>query len=547
MALVVKENGWEERQASVFGRMLFMDLFDVQKVASLPESLLRELAWLPGEDTEFFAEGPFRGWPLRIWPIFKRPFLRVGDSYYCFDLYTLFDYIYRGMQRLILRLKPAYANTWRDIQQRVSEELPFSYLQKVLVGATVYRNIYYRWHPGAGQPKQWCEGDGVLVYDDHLFIVEARGGAFTYTPPETDFPAYVESLKNLVLKPATQGRRFLEYLESEEAVSIFDSAHQKIGELRRADFRVITLCPVTLDTFTECAAQVQHLRKIGVDVGSHPTWAISIDDLRAFADLFTNPLSFLHFVEQRRRAFESDIVQSNDELDHVGLYFAHNNYAMRARDIQSGGLDRVNFHGYRVGIDKFFAARLQNPEAPCPLVQETPYRLREIVEFLSNTVLRGRAQLGSYLLDLDGEWRGILAKSIEDELRLQPVNKSARPFSAHGGIDITAYCWTELHAQRNAALALDHVRAVMLVNDDRSRLLLELSYDAENRLAAANWQTVGVAGLSEAEMTRLRGLAENLRRNRLRNGKAKTGKIGRNEPCPCGSAKKYKKCCGQHP
>ena len=24
-----------------------------------------------------------------------------------------------------------------------------------------------------------------------------------------------------------------------------------------------------------------------------------------------------------------------------------------------------------------------------------------------------------------------------------------------------------------------------------------------------------------------------------------TGKVGRNDPCPCGSGKKYKKCCGQ--
>jgi preprotein translocase subunit SecA len=24
----------------------------------------------------------------------------------------------------------------------------------------------------------------------------------------------------------------------------------------------------------------------------------------------------------------------------------------------------------------------------------------------------------------------------------------------------------------------------------------------------------------------------------------KVGKVGRNEPCPCGSGKKYKKCCG---
>ncbi|HEX2490711.1 MAG TPA: SEC-C metal-binding domain-containing protein, partial [Blastocatellia bacterium] len=25
----------------------------------------------------------------------------------------------------------------------------------------------------------------------------------------------------------------------------------------------------------------------------------------------------------------------------------------------------------------------------------------------------------------------------------------------------------------------------------------------------------------------------------------RTEKVGRNDPCPCGSGKKYKKCCGQ--
>jgi preprotein translocase subunit SecA len=27
----------------------------------------------------------------------------------------------------------------------------------------------------------------------------------------------------------------------------------------------------------------------------------------------------------------------------------------------------------------------------------------------------------------------------------------------------------------------------------------------------------------------------------------KSDKVGRNEPCPCGSGKKYKKCCGASP
>jgi len=39
------------------------------------------------------------------------------------------------------------------------------------------------------------------------------------------------------------------------------------------------------------------------------------------------------------------------------------------------------------------------------------------------------------------------------------------------------------------------------------------------------------------------GGAPNLRG--IPGGQAKSKKIGRNESCPCGSGKKYKKCCGR--
>jgi len=51
----------------------------------------------------------------------------------------------------------------------------------------------------------------------------------------------------------------------------------------------------------------------------------------------------------------------------------------------------------------------------------------------------------------------------------------------------------------------------------------------------------------------LNELAYNYRKNKEINGLENTGKVvpfkrnapkvGRNEPCPCGSGKKYKKCC----
>ena len=75
---IIEENSWEDRRDDISGRFLGMDLFDLQKTTALPEKLLAELSWRPGEETEFFAEGEFRGSPLRIWPVFKRPFIQLG-------------------------------------------------------------------------------------------------------------------------------------------------------------------------------------------------------------------------------------------------------------------------------------------------------------------------------------------------------------------------------------------------------------------------------------------------------------------------------------
>jgi hypothetical protein len=539
---VVTENNWQERRESLSGRFVGMDLFDLQKTTAFPEKLLTELSWFPGEEEEFFAEGEFRGWPLRIWPIFKRPFIRLEGRYYCFDLYSLFDHIYRIMQRIIVRLKPDYAQTWNQIQQGVSEELPLRYLERILPGAKILHSVFYRGLTDSGI-IDWCETDGLLSYDDCLFIIEARGGAFTYTPPATDFPAYVASLKNLVLKPVTQGRRFLNYLNSAETVPLFNENHDQIGEARRRDFRQITICTVTLDPFTEIAAQVQHLQKIGFNVGSDPVWSISLDDLRVYADIFENPLVFLHYVQQRMRAFRSQIIQSDDELDHLGLYLKHNDYSTYAEELRGRSGARLTFTGYRSAIDHFFTERMLDANFPCPLRQSIPSRISQIVEFLSRSTLPGRARIASYLLDLDGDGRARISRNIDEELARQPTQKRAKPISTHAGANLTVFCWTDSWAPRKASLALEHARTVLLSTNDRRRLLLELSYSDGGDLKHVAWKWIELNTIPPTELPRLRTQADQLREVRLLRSKIENGKIGRNDPCPCGSGKKYKRCC----
>ena len=99
------------RRDELGGQLFGFDLFDVEKVTGLPTALVDQLAWSPGEDQEFLTPGDFRGWPLRVWPTMKRPFIRLGGRVFAFDVFVLFDNFYRVLQRLIFRLAPDYKET----------------------------------------------------------------------------------------------------------------------------------------------------------------------------------------------------------------------------------------------------------------------------------------------------------------------------------------------------------------------------------------------------------------------------------------------------
>ena len=169
----------------------------------------------------------------------------------------------------------------------------------------------------------------------------------------------------------------------------------------------------------------------------------------------------------------------------------------------------------------------------------------QIISFLSASITPGRTALSSYLLDLDGKTREMISASIEQELAAQPTNRRSRPYSSHGGMGFTVFCYSIPWVGRNAEVALDHARALLLVDDDDQRLLLELSYADDNRLIEVNWQSVKRAAIPFFELDRLKQHAAVLRARRVETAKAVFGKIGRNKPCACGNGKKYKNCHGR--
>lgn len=80
------------------------------------------------------------------------------------------------------------------------------------------------------------------------------------------------------------------------------------------------------------------------------------------------------------------------------------------------------------------------------------------------------------------------------------------------------------------------VPILALCCDDDGEPLLDLPQDVENRLFAEAGDLIPETVLAIADYWRATRTAP------MR--PASGPKIGRNDPCPCGSGKKFKKCCG---
>jgi hypothetical protein len=520
-----------------------MDLFDLQKLTKLPGTFLDDFSWEPGQEQEFLAPGDFRGWPLRIQPVFRRPFLKLNGTHYCFDIHTLFDNLYRQLEKRIYQLRPADKQTWIANRKSLSESLPIADFLRLLPGATVLEEVYYPIVDARGAPKQFAEADCVVLYDDHLIVIEVKAGAFTYTSPADDLPAYVRSLQALVGDPGQQGHRFVTYLESADEVAVFDAKRRPIGHLRKGDFRHKTVCAVTLDAFSELAAQSQHLHLVGVQGAPRPIWSLSLSDLRVYRDVFTSPLEFLHYVEQRMRAATSTALRLDDELDHLGLYFTHNSYAKYASDL-SQQRARMQFNGYRSPLDAYFSARLSGDTSALPPSQAIPDGLQEIIVFLSRSGQRQRSRVASFLLDLDGDQRAALNDWIFEERKaIGPRGRSA-PLSMLGNVRLTGVLSLDGVVTVSQEKAIEHCQAAMIAVGQTSRWLLELGYDTTGP-CRVSLTPVSLHGLSPARVDVLTAKAEKLKSSRLQRSITTHGKVGRNELCPCGQGKKFKWCCGR--
>lgn len=522
----------------IFTEAFSVEHYDVLRITGWPVELVRKMAYAPGE-AHWYDQGEYEYWPVVTLPIHDRPFIELEGHYYCFDYYSLMDNFYRTVQKTILADDHEYEVQWNKAQQEASEMLVEDIFTSLLPGCVCYRNNYY------GSRKSRSENDLLIVYSDAVISIEVKAGQFTAAPPLTDFDMHVRQYKTLIEKSGSQSQRMLDYLRTNPRnTPLYDASNNEKVQIDISGATELFALSVTVENINTFAAKADKLVFLNLPDG---VISIAIDDLMTYADYFDSPLVFLHYLRQRKLAAHNKKLVLNDELDHLGMYIHFNCYNMETDNIPE---DTILFaEGQREDLDRYYSLRRYESfgaEKPRP---DMPQIMMDILELLEHDNSPNRVDAAFFLLDMSSEGRDEFASSIEMIQRRQATthNQASASFSGNGlGVKATLFVSEptvlnpySLEKMRKLAASL------LLALEEPQHALVTLYCDGQGRLNGYHFERLTPEKYSDEELRILRAEGEAILQSRVDNRIRQDGKIGRNELCPCGSGRKYKRCHGR--
>lgn len=399
--------------ASAVDDLFFGGICNVTKSSGLPQALLADLAYVPGEETEFFAPGPLRGTPLRRMPGRVKPLVALDEAYYTCDANFLRDSTYRALQWGLQRRLPEYRQEWLDRQTALTEGAFARIFSKQLADAEVLTSVYYP-DPDTGK---WVENDVLILLNDVLLQLEVKAGVMPMHSPDVYFDRHVRTIQELVVKAHHQCERFMRYAASAHEVPIYQLVggnHVEVRRMRLDDYRVVVPIGLTVEAFTPFSSMSKRLPEVQPILGKYPFVSMSIDDLFVLARFLPTTGELMHYLAVRQGVAGVGEAVVFDELDHLGSYVTKNRADQFYAEQLAEGATWLLEADACAPIDEYFA----DPDwaTKPPPTQKFPATLQAFLK--ANNAKRGPRFLDAdaAVRDMDANAREQMALQI-DKLR----------------------------------------------------------------------------------------------------------------------------------
>lgn len=353
------------------------------------------------------------------------------------------------------RLEEALQPKWQSYQKwraRYLESEAVRLLSTALQHAECLEGLHYTFEDGDGQ--QDYEVDGLVHFDDILFIVEGKAGTLSPSARRGGKERLRDKLKELIAEPYRQGRRAERFINSSDRPTFRDPSGKSVVISRQAIRHIFHVC-VTLDTLGTFTTVLDQTAELGIFEDGPLPWVISLLDLAVICELVEFPSQLIHFLRRRLRLNELKLVDASDELDWFGCYLYSGLYFEKLEEFTDEPPDRIFLPSYTTEMDEWYMYQdgVRHTPAEKPR-QVIPDRLRELISALEDDHQFGYSAAVCLLLDLDGDARerfvsmfGTVRILCQQDGRLHDFTLA----SSGGRTGVTCFAVTSELAEQEAA------------------------------------------------------------------------------------------------
>jgi hypothetical protein len=455
----------------------------------------------------------------------------------CFDaVFTFFD----NLARNDASLRDRYGRCIADWMESEIEQQ----LQRLFPAAAIIRNACFT---DPDNPGGETEADVVVVWWPFLIVVDAKGKRVAPEALRGSRAKLKQTLGKNIQDAFVQSRRVVRVLERDGKIRFKEKATGRIIEVEQNRLRRVMPISVTLQNLSGIPTQLAVTQRLGLFKGNAYPWSVSIDDLDVITRFAGSPDVFLHYIERRTAHQNITVGLHGDELDIFGQYLdnrLHPSLYEGRKEIaeHTAGPTTIAFNGGDEGFEPFYMAEWNGEPPPSATVGlKVPPPIQSVLTELRNRPDDGARWVAFALLGLSHDALGRLASALEDmKANMAQGQRILRTTMREDDVVINVLAHRGLTKGdffKNVTIRsrMEHYRV-------RPRATVTIGIDqrdASKPFEVAQW----LEGPWEHEPVMEQLLAEDRDQPRVVQMPRGAHKPGRNDPCPCGSGKKFKRCC----
>ena len=496
-------------------------IFKLHKL-SLPQKILDQLSMEIGDNIAY-KEGSIEYFPTNETLIYDKPLIKINDEYYCYNPALIIYQLHIIFENIIMSIIPPnkHQKNYYKKKGEYLEDKSLELFQEILPNCEIYRNLKY---------NKDDEVDGIVIFDNNIFIIEAKSNKFTLGAKKGNINKIKRNTKDIVEKAYQQALRAKQYILSDKEVDFRDKNKKIALKIKREKINNIYLVNTTLEPLNHITTNLSTLKEFGFIQGDEWIWSVYLNDLKIISEILDLASEFLLYIERRIKYNDYPMIKMAEEIDIFGYFLSEGLYFDDIEFPENGFMLNVD-SSFSKDIDLYYLWKEGNLDKKVEkpnFFKGCENNIKFLVKKIEELNKESFSILTKFLLSLDCYTQNLIKEQIEVILKSQRTD-------FHTYID-----------KANIGVVFVSKR---IYNYDRLKEQCEL-YAYERKIN--NWFVIVIGNdfidfeqfyydnkPNEIIEKKLEGLKE----YRLKQTLKVQRKIGRNEPCPCGSGKKYKKCC----